>query len=44
VGNLAVILGKRIEWDAENLMATNAAEAAALINKEYRKGWSLEEV
>jgi hypothetical protein len=44
VGNLAVILGKRIEWDAANLRATNAPEADGLINKEYRQGWSLNEV
>jgi hypothetical protein len=39
-----VILGRRIEWDAANLKATNAPEADVLINKEYRKGWSLDEV
>ena len=33
VDNLAVVLGKRIEWDAANLAATNAPEAAALISK-----------
>lgn len=39
VGNLAVLLKKRIEWDAENLKATNAPEADILINKKYTKGF-----
>jgi hypothetical protein len=39
LGNLAVRLGKRIEWDSANLKATDAPEAAALIRREYRKGW-----
>jgi predicted dehydrogenase len=42
VGNLAVRLGKRIEWDAASMKAKNAREADALIRPEYRKGWSLE--
>ena len=40
-GNLAVRLGKRIEWDSKNMRATNAPEAEALINKKYRKGWEI---
>jgi predicted dehydrogenase len=39
VGNLAVRLGKKIEWDSKNMKATNAPEADKYINKEYRKGW-----
>ncbi len=39
LGNLAVRLGKRIEWDGPNLRATNAPEAAPLIRRPYRKGW-----
>jgi len=42
VGNLAVRLGKRIEWDGKAMKATNAPEAAALINKAYRKGWEID--
>jgi hypothetical protein len=38
---VAYRLGKRIEWDAENLRCRNAAEAARLIRREYRKGWEL---
>jgi len=41
VGNLAVRLGKRIEWDARRMRATNAPEADKYINKSYRKGWEI---
>ncbi len=41
VANLAVILQKRITWDARTLKATNAPEADILINKSYRKGFEL---
>jgi len=41
VGNLAVRLGRRIEWDSKKMKATNAPEAKKYINKKYRKGWSI---
>jgi predicted dehydrogenase len=41
LGNLAVRLGKKIEWDGPNMKAKNCPEADALIHREYRKGWSL---
>jgi len=41
LGNVSYRIGKAIEWDAENLVATNAPEAAKLINKDYRKGWEV---
>lgn len=41
LGNLAVRLGKKIDWDANVLKAKNAPEADELIRREYRKGWSL---
>jgi hypothetical protein len=41
LGNLAVRLGKKIEWDAQALKAKNASEADELIRREYRPGWSL---
>ena len=41
VGNLAARLQKRIEWDPAALRAKNAPEAAALIHKQYRKGFGL---
>jgi hypothetical protein len=41
LGNVAYRLGKAIDWDAESLTATNAPEAASLVNKEYRAGWEV---
>jgi predicted dehydrogenase len=42
LGNLAVWAdGKKIEWDAKDLKATNAPEVANIIKREYRAGWSL---
>jgi predicted dehydrogenase len=41
LGNVAYRLGRKIEWDAERLRCPNAPEAAAIIRREYRKGWEL---
>jgi predicted dehydrogenase len=41
LGNLAMRVGKRIEWDGPNLRVTNCAEAEQFIKPEYRKGWTL---
>ncbi len=41
LGNLALRLGKRVEWDGKNLVAKNAPEAAAIVRRSYRKGWDL---
>lgn len=41
LGNVAVRVGKKIEWDAENMQATNAPEAAQYVQREYRSGWTL---
>ena len=41
LGNLAIRLGKKIEWDGPKLKATNAPEADALIRREYRMGWEV---
>lgn len=41
LGNVAFRVGKKLEWDAEKLKATNAPEADAFIKREYRKGWEL---
>ncbi len=41
LGNLAIWSGKKIEWDAQNMKATNAPELDWLIKHEYRSGWSL---
>jgi predicted dehydrogenase len=41
VGNLAVRLGKRIEWDGQAMTATNAPEAEPQIRKTYRPGFGI---
>jgi predicted dehydrogenase len=41
VGLLAVRFGKRIEWDAVNLKATNCPEAESIVNKVYRQGYGI---
>jgi hypothetical protein len=39
LGNVAYRTGKKLEWDAEKLTATNAPEADRFIRREYREGW-----
>ena len=39
LGNVAMRVGKKFEWDAENLKAKNCPEADQFIRREYRKGW-----
>ena len=42
LGNVAVKLGKKLDWDGPNLKVTNVKEAEALIKAAtYRKGWTL---
>ena len=41
LGNVAYRLGKKLEWDTVALKVTNCPEAAALIRRPYRKGWTL---
>ena len=41
LGNLAVWVGKKIDWDARMLKAANAPEVEPLIRPAYRKGYSL---
>jgi predicted dehydrogenase len=41
LGNLAIWAGKKVEWDAKALKATNAPEVEPLIRPQYRKGYSL---
>jgi len=38
---VACRVGKKLEWDSENLKATNCPEADKFIRKTYRKGWVL---
>ncbi len=41
LGNIALRLGRKIQWDGRNLKARNAPEADRYIRREYRKGWNL---
>jgi predicted dehydrogenase len=41
LGNVAMRVGKKIEWDAENLKAKNCKEADQYIKLKYREGWEL---
>jgi predicted dehydrogenase len=39
LGNLALLVGKKVMWDAKNMKSPNCPEAAKFVKKEYRKGW-----
>lgn len=41
LGNLAVRLNKKVEWDSKTLSSPNCPEAAPLIKRDYREGWAL---
>jgi len=41
VGLLPIHVGKRIEWNAATMQATNAPEAGKFIRKQYRAGFDL---
>ena len=41
LGNVAYRSGKKLDWDATKLYASNAPEAEPFIRRDYRKGWSL---
>ncbi len=41
LGVVSYRTGSKLEWDAENLKATNCAAADPFIHPEYRKGWTL---
>ncbi|NIL95640.1 MAG: Gfo/Idh/MocA family oxidoreductase [Planctomycetales bacterium] len=48
LGNLAVyaanqanVPGKKVAWDAANLVPTNAPELAQVVKRDYRDGWEL---
>jgi len=36
LGNLAIQMGKRIEWDGTNMLCTNEPDANKLVSKQYR--------
>lgn len=41
LGLVAYRTGKKLQWDAKNLKATNCPEADQYLTKEYRKGWEI---
>jgi len=41
LGNVALRVGKKIQWDAANMRVTNAPEAAQYIKSAYRPGFQL---
>jgi hypothetical protein len=41
LGNVALRLNKKIEWDSANLKCPNAPEADALIKSTPRAGWKV---
>ncbi len=41
LGNVAMRVGEKLEWDGPNLKVTSVPSAAQYIKREYRKGWEL---
>ncbi len=41
LGNVAYRAGKKLEWDAKKLRATNCPEADDFIQHQYRRGWKI---
>jgi hypothetical protein len=41
LGNLALRVGKRVEWDGPGMKSTNCPEVAQYVRREYRKGWEI---
>jgi hypothetical protein len=39
LGNIALRMGRRLEWDGEKMEFTNVPEANQYVTKEYRAGW-----
>jgi len=41
LGTVAFRVGKKLQWDAKALKATNCPEADRFIRRQYREGWAL---
>jgi hypothetical protein len=41
LGNVSYRAGRKLEWDAERLVARNCPEADRYLRKAYREGWAL---
>jgi predicted dehydrogenase len=39
LGNIALRLGRRLEWDGDNMRFTNIPEANEFVTRDYRAGW-----
>ena len=44
LGNVALRVGHRIDWDPLAFRVTNCREANQYLSREYRKGWDLQEI
>jgi hypothetical protein len=44
LGNVALRVGHKIEWDALTFRVTNCQEANQYLRREYRRGWDLKEI
>ena len=44
LGNIALRIGHRIEWDPLAFRITNCREANQYVRREYRRGWDLREI
>ena len=44
LGNIAIRVGHRIEWDPLAFRITNCREANQYLRREYRRGWDLKEI
>ena len=41
LGNLAIRMGKKLNWDGQNMKVTNVPKANEYVHREYRQGWTL---
>ena len=41
MANIALSIGQRLQWDAQNERFTNSEQANQLLHYEYRKPWNL---
>jgi hypothetical protein len=41
LGNVAIRVGRKFNWDSAALRATDCPQAAQYVRREYRKGWTI---
>ena len=41
LSNIAICMGKKLNWDGENMKITNVPGANDYLHYEYREGWTL---